>query len=67
MFTCKHREKIAGAVSLDGYRLDIKWEIDSNEVVVKENIAVADKDTSGRLKSTEWNSQPKKMGFNVGL
>ncbi|CAC5372516.1 unnamed protein product [Mytilus coruscus] len=65
MFKCTYWQKTDDISFLDDYSFDVKWVIDDDEVIVKSNIKVEDLYTTGRLKSSDWSSRPKKMGFNV--
>ncbi|XP_071133683.1 uncharacterized protein [Mytilus edulis] len=65
MFKCKYWEKTDDTSFLEDYSYDVKWMIDDDEVIVKSNIKKADLYTTGRLKSSDWSSRLKKIGFNV--
>ncbi|VDI67679.1 Hypothetical predicted protein [Mytilus galloprovincialis] len=65
MFKCKYWEKTDDTSFLDDYSYDVKWMIDDDEVIVKSDIKKADLYTTGRLKSSDWSSRLKKIGFNV--
>lgn len=67
MFKCKYWEKTDDTSFLDDYSYDVKWMIDDDEVIVKSDIKKADLYTTGRLKSSDWSSRLKKIGFNVRL